>query len=128
MNELSDVKKGRKVKVEPVLVARWRQARKASIAETAKRFGISEKTVSNYCRDFGEEAERQRAEWRTQREIEEADQLEEGALRFASLVDWAREASEAFEKDPSWENFFRAIGSANRVVPTQYRNKKPSEW
>lgn len=125
---MSDVKKGRKVKVDPVTVARWRQARKASIAATAKRFGISAKTVSNYCRDFGAEAERQRAEWRTKREIEEADLLDEGARNFATLLSWAREASETFEQDPSWENFFRCISAANRVIPKQYRNKKPGEW
>lgn len=44
------MKKGRKVKVDPMKVAAWRQARKASIGETAKRFGISTATVKQNCR------------------------------------------------------------------------------
>lgn len=125
---MSDVKKGRKVKVDPVTVARWRQARKASIVETAKRFGISEKTVSNYCRDFGEEAERQRSEWRAKKEIEEAEGLARAEWVVDSNLRWLHEANAEFERDPSITNLFSVIDVANRLVPREFRNKKPGEW
>lgn len=125
---MSEVKKGRKVKADPVKVAAWRQARKASIAETAKRFGISEKTVSNYCRDFGEEAERQREQWRIKREHEEWEELESEIEWYEMKLRWVRAVQEEAQRNPTPENHWAAIAAANSLVPKAFRFKKPGQW
>lgn len=55
---------GRPPKVDPVKLVAWRQGRNASIAETAKRWNVSEATVKRLSREYGKaaEAERQRYE------------------------------------------------------------------
>lgn len=57
---MTDIKKGRKFSIDPLRVAGWRQSKGKSIAETAKHFGISPRTVTNYCRDHGEPARQAR--------------------------------------------------------------------
>lgn len=125
---MSELKKGRKVKVDPLRVAGWRQTRNASIAETAKHFGISEKTVSNYCRDHGEQAKRNRELWNIRRDREVVATIEEEAEHLFTRMRLAQEAHEEFIRDPSWENFFRANSAANRLVPKEFMNKKPDAW
>lgn len=79
---MSETKMGRPMKVDPLRVAGWRQTRGASIAETAKHFGISRKTVTNYCRDFGEAAERARKEWIFQRDLAELNKMDEAVAQM----------------------------------------------
>ena len=122
---MSDIKAGRKVKVDPVKVAAWRQARKATIGETAKRFGIGDATVKRYCRDYGAAAEKARADWRLEQEIREAEEIEYASRLLEIRLQWAREANEAYRKNPTPENYYEAIMRANQLVPREYRNKKP---
>jgi hypothetical protein len=53
---------GRPSKVDPVKLVAWRQGRKATIAQTAKHWNVSEATVKRLSREYAEaaEAERQR--------------------------------------------------------------------
>jgi len=125
---MTETKKGRPAKVDPVRVVRWRQARKATIAETAKRFGISPATVKRYTRDHSEEAEQARANYRAEREIKEAEILDYNVKIAAAVQRRAKEADEDFQRDPSWANFFRALSWASRLVPREYLNKKPGDW
>lgn len=122
---MNEVTKGRPIKVDPIKVAAWRQARKASIAATAKRFAISPATVKRYCRDHGAEAEIARADWRLQNEIADAERLEYASGMLSTTIRWMEEAQEEFQADPSWENFFIAVAAASRIVPREYQNKKP---
>jgi hypothetical protein len=66
---MSKSKAGRKFAVNPLRVAGWRQTRNASIAETATHFGISRRTVTNYCRDHGQAAADARAIWKFNKEV-----------------------------------------------------------
>jgi transposase len=125
---VSETKKGRKPKANPIAVAAWRQARNASALETAKRFDISEKTVRNYCRDFGDAARASREQWRIEHEIREAEQLDYAIMMHKLALRLAKEAQEEFERDPSWHNFFAAQSAAFRLVPREFHNKKPTDW
>lgn len=49
-------KRGRPHKLNPHVIAGWRYAKEASIAETAKHFKVSLDTVKRACRDHGEGA------------------------------------------------------------------------
>jgi hypothetical protein len=53
---------GRPPKVDPIKLVAWRQGRKATIAETAKRWNVSEATVKRMSREYAKatEAERER--------------------------------------------------------------------
>ncbi|MCE7796544.1 hypothetical protein LWE61_08205 [Sphingobium sufflavum] len=124
---MNERRKGRKVHVEPVAVVRWRQACKATIADTAKRFSISEATVKRYCRDFGEQAEQERAQYRIDREIAEAEAVDHAAFIAATNMRWFQEREEIYQKDPSWYNFFAMLGHAYSMVPQEYRNKRPGD-
>ena len=67
-------KVGRPPKVEPIKLVAWRQAHKASIADTAKRWHVSEATVKRLCRQYGEAAELERQRWQCEqldRELQE---------------------------------------------------------
>lgn len=51
---------GRPYKADPVKLVAWRQAKKASIRETARRWRVSEATVKRWSRDYAEAAKRER--------------------------------------------------------------------
>lgn len=70
---MSEVTKGRPFAVNPLSVAGWRQTRNASIARTATHYGISRKTVSNYCRDYREQAQKNREVFRLEKIVERLD-------------------------------------------------------
>jgi transcriptional regulator with XRE-family HTH domain len=123
---MSEVKAGRKVKIDPIKVAAWRQARKASIKETAARFGIGDATVKRYCQKHGAEAEQARADYRIEQEIREAEDIEYASGLLEIRLAWAREAHEEYMQNPTTDNYFEAIMRANQLVPREYRNKKPS--
>lgn len=122
---MSEERKGRKVKADPVTVARWRQSRKATAAETAKQFGISERTVRAYCKEFGAEAEKQRRQWHLDCLQAEVDALEYYERNLILSIQCAKEAHEEYARNPTTENFFFAICAANRMVPREFRNKRP---
>ena len=84
---MSSVKKGRKIKLDPLRVAGWRQSKGASIAATAGHFGISRRTVTNYCRDYGEAAKQARNDWRFNRRVDEYEKgIAEGDRDLAVLM------------------------------------------
>lgn len=58
---------GRPPKVDPIKLVAWRQGRKASIAETAKRWNVSEATVKRLSRDYGQAAEAERERYELER-------------------------------------------------------------
>lgn len=93
---MSELKKGRPLKVDPLRVAGWRQTRRASIARTAKHFGICRKTVSNYCREYGEAAAMARAEWRFQRDLKEMADMEREEAHIQAMIEfWKKRISGA---------------------------------
>lgn len=55
--------RGRPHKWHPQIIAGWRQAKGASIAETAKKWSVSADTVKRACRDHGEGALLARQDW-----------------------------------------------------------------
>lgn len=61
------------MKLDPRRVAGWRQSKRASIAQTATHFGISRRTVTNYCRDYGAEAQEARRLWPINKMLEQYD-------------------------------------------------------
>lgn len=67
---------GRPHKAEPIKVVAWRQAHNASIAGTAKRWGISPATVKRLCREYGAAATAERKRW-------QCEQLDREAARHA---------------------------------------------
>jgi hypothetical protein len=67
--ETSPRKGGRPTKVDPIKLVAWRQARKATVAATAKHWKVSERTVQQYSRDYAEAALAERKRW----EIEKLD-------------------------------------------------------
>lgn len=84
---MNNVKKGRKLKIDPLRVAGWRQSKGASIAETAKHFGVSDRTVTNYCRTYGEAAKQARNVWRFNRRVDEYEKgIAEGDRELAVLM------------------------------------------
>jgi hypothetical protein len=74
---------GRKAKIDPVKVARWRRLNKASIAKTAEHFGISNRSVAKAC---SEQAEAVRA-WRE-------DQEELSWQRLEAEAEWLTHENE----------------------------------
>jgi len=56
-------KRGRPHKWYPHMIAGWRYAKGASIAETAKKFRVSPDTVKRACREHGEGALQARQAW-----------------------------------------------------------------
>lgn len=56
-------KRGRPHKWYPHMIAGWRYAKGASIAETARKFKVSADTVKRACRDHGEGALQARQAW-----------------------------------------------------------------
>ena len=60
-------KGGRPFKVVPIKLVAWRQAHKASIRETAKRWCVSEASVKRMSRDYGEAAIQERKRWEGER-------------------------------------------------------------
>lgn len=67
---------GRPSKVEPIKLVAWRQAHKASIPETAKRWNVSPATVKRLCRDYGEAAKLERQRWQCEQLDKELRQHE----------------------------------------------------
>src|SRR5437763_3072020 len=55
--------RGRPHKWYPHMIAGWRYAKNASIAETAKKFAVSADTVKRACRDHGKDALTARHAW-----------------------------------------------------------------
>lgn len=58
---------GRPHKIEPIKLVAWRQAHKASIAETAKRWSVSPATVKRLTRDYADAAKLERQRWESER-------------------------------------------------------------
>jgi hypothetical protein len=58
---------GRPPKVDPIKLVAWRQGRKATIAETAKRWNVSEATVKRLSRDYAKAAEAERERFQMER-------------------------------------------------------------
>ena len=63
-------------KVDAIKLVAWRQGRNASIAETAKRWNVSEATVKRLSREHGEAAKAERQRYQMQRLDEELQQHE----------------------------------------------------
>lgn len=59
--------RGRPTKVDPVKLVAWRQGRKATVAETARQWKVSEATVKRLSREFGEAAEAERLRYQNER-------------------------------------------------------------
>jgi hypothetical protein len=64
---------GRPPKVDPIKLVAWRQGRNASIAETAKRWNVSEATVKRLSREYGKAAEAERQRYEQERLDEELE-------------------------------------------------------
>lgn len=64
---ISKRKGGRPFAVEPIKLVAWRQAHGASIRETATRWNVSEATVKNFCKKYGDAARHERARWECER-------------------------------------------------------------
>ena len=60
---VSERKRGRPHRVQPQIIAGWRFAKNKSIAETAKKFGVSTDTVKRACRDHWETGLQGRHAW-----------------------------------------------------------------
>lgn len=58
---------GRPNKVDPIKLVAWRQGRKATIAETAKRWNVSEATVKRLSREYAQAAEAERERFQMER-------------------------------------------------------------
>jgi hypothetical protein len=58
---------GRPAKVDPIKLVAWRQGRKASIAETAKHWKVSEATVKRLSRKYAKAAEAERERFQMER-------------------------------------------------------------
>src|SRR4051794_34127026 len=58
---------GRPPKVDPIKLVAWRQGRKATIAETAKRWNVSEATVKRLSREYAKAAEAERERYQMER-------------------------------------------------------------
>jgi hypothetical protein len=58
---------GRPRKADPIKLVAWRQAHKATVADTAKRWNVSRRTVQKFCRDFGEAAKAERKRFELER-------------------------------------------------------------
>lgn len=71
-------KGGRPSKVDPVKLVAWRQAHSATVAETAKRWNVSEATVKRLSREYGDAAKAERKRWQCERLDEELRQHEYG--------------------------------------------------
>lgn len=69
-------KMGRPPKVDPIKLVAWRQAHKATAAETAARWKVSKRTVQQLCRDYGEAAKQERKRWQMERVDRELDAAE----------------------------------------------------
>lgn len=74
----------RATKIDPIKVVAWRQAHEASIAATAKRFGIGVATVKRYCRDYDAAAKLERKRFECAR-LDAEDQANEYAYSVMYL-------------------------------------------
>lgn len=93
-------KGGRPPKVDPIKVVRWRRRNKASIADTAKHFGVCKRTVAN----AGAAWIAARDVWRAE-QIVRADELTASVeARAAAQLTALRELLEEGEDDEKWEN------------------------
>jgi hypothetical protein len=93
-------KGGRPRKVDPIKVVRWRRRNKASIAATAKHFGVCKRTVAN----AGAAWIAARDVWRAE-QIGRADELTAYVeARAAAQLTALRELLEDGEDDERWEN------------------------
>lgn len=93
-------KGGRPRKVDPIKVVRWRRRNKASIAETAKHFGVCKRTVAN----AGAAWIAARDVWRAE-QIVRADELTAYLeARAAAQLTALRELLEDGEDDQRREN------------------------
>jgi hypothetical protein len=75
---------GRPPKVDPIKLVAWRQGRKATIAETAKRWNVSEATVKRMSREYAKAAEAERERFQTER-LDKELEAHEDDLRMMFL-------------------------------------------
>ena len=73
------------MKLDPRRVAGWRQSKRMSIAQTAAHFNISRRTVTNYCRDYGDEAREARRVWPIKQKLAELDREIADGERYLEL-------------------------------------------
>lgn len=75
---------GRPPKVDPIKLVAWRQGRKATIAETAKRWNVSEATVKRMSREYAKAAEAERERFQMER-LDKELEAHEDDLRMMFL-------------------------------------------
>ena len=91
---MSKRKAGRPNKVDPVKVTYWRRKNEASIAATARHFGISPRSVAKAC---AETAEAQRV-YRADREEQTDRQQDEAISHLECKMAQLKAADERLEK------------------------------
>lgn len=93
-------KGGRPPKVDPIKVVRWRRRNNASIADTAKHFGVCKRTVAN----AGATWIAARDVWRAE-QIVRADELTAYVeARDVARLTALRELLDLGEENERWEN------------------------
>lgn len=75
-------KGGRPYAVEPIKLVAWRQAHNATIKQTAEKWRVSEATVKNLCKKYGDAARHERARWECERLDKELHWHEVGILQI----------------------------------------------
>ena len=115
---------GRKPQIDPINVAKWRRENSASKAETARRFGISERAVAKACA-----AEREaRIRWRAEQE-QHQDEARDYAEKLLE-ANWANlnaavERADRVREQGRWDlgAMLDVLDAANRLIPPDHRDK-----